>query len=294
LFALAMAALTGFSAISLDAGQMYATRSRLANVADAAALAGASFLPEDPAGAIAAALDCAARNGLAPETVQVALFEQNTRIEVNVRGPAELRFAQVAGSHRVNLTADSLGAVGIVTGIVGAQPFGVEQAPFVFGGQYAIKLGPEGSSLNGVRPYSGNFHALALGGSGAARYRENIVTGYAGLLTVGDQIDTEPGNMAGPTSHGVNARLAAAPGETWQSYAPRSPRVLFVPIVDSLAVSGRKAVRIIGFAAFFLEGFDPDGDGCVIGTFLRHHTEGQLTAYRPELDFGLRGVRLIH
>lgn len=291
LFALAMAVITGFAAISLDAGYMYATRARLSNIADAAALAGANFLPENPSSAYAAALNCAVQNGIAAENVQVGITENNTRVEVRLQGPAELRFAQVGGAKTVNLSANSLGAIEVVTGVTGAQPFGVEKASFVYGQRYAIKLGSHDD--NDDHDYHGNYHALSLGSRGASAYRASIESGYPGLLTVGQNVDTEPGNMAGPTEQGLRARLAAAPYETWDTFTPRSSRVLLVPVVDSFDVYGRKSVRIIGFAAFFLEDYSSAENGQVIGRFIRYHLEGRLSAYRPDLDFGLRSARLI-
>ncbi len=293
LFAIAMVALTGFAAISLDAGWMYATHARLSNIADAAALAGADYLPDDPGMAYAVALDCAVQNGIAAADVQVSITENNTRIDVHLQGPAELRFASVGGSKKVTLPADSAGAIYVVTGVVGAVPFGVESAPFVYGREYAIKLGPNGTSDGDATSYSGNFHAMALATSGASQYRSFVETGYPGLLTVGQSIDTEPGNMAGPTSAGVQTRMNETAGDTFGSHPVNSARVMLLPIVDSFDVNGRKSVTIRGFAAFFLEGFDSSGSGTVYGRFMRYHTSGQVSAYRPDLDYGVRMAKLV-
>jgi Flp pilus assembly protein TadG len=64
-FTLMFVALLGFTAMVTDAGVVYWNRRILQNAVDAAALAGASQLPDDPAGAIAKASTYASYNGLA-------------------------------------------------------------------------------------------------------------------------------------------------------------------------------------------------------------------------------------
>lgn len=57
---------------------------------------------------------------------------------------------------------------------------------------------------------SGNFQAIRVGGSGASIYRQNMAGGVEGLcVNDGDQVtvETEPGNMVGPTAQGLNTRF---------------------------------------------------------------------------------------
>ncbi len=168
----------------------------------------------------------------------------------------------------------------------GLVPLGVEWADFTLGQLVALKVGPGNAT-------GGNFHALQLGEApGASRYRENLMYGHDGVLQVGDRIPTEPGNMSGPTRDGVAYRIALDPNTTFEAVSsgdvrPGSPRVVFVPVVGSFEnVHGRKTVQVLGFAAFFLEGADPDGT--VYGRFLRWRIEGEPGG--P--DYGLSGVRL--
>lgn len=62
---------------------------------------------------------------------------------------------------------------------------------------------------------SGNFQAIRVGGSGGDIYRTNMAGGVEGLcVRDGGQVsvETEPGNMVGPTSQGLNTRFGVYQG----------------------------------------------------------------------------------
>ena len=88
--------------------------------------------------------------------------------------------------------------------------------------------------------------ALRLGGRGANTYRDNLKYGYNITLKAGDLIDTEPGNMAGPTKEAVQYRISV--GKT---------RVI-VPVVTSWEVAGRKQIKIEGFTTLEIIGMEGD------------------------------------
>jgi len=299
-FALAMAVVMGFSTVSLDAGSLYVARQRLVDAADAAALAGAQFLPENPDQARLVAEDYARRNGLPEDQILVEVAPGGTRLTVTITRNVPFHFALIFGQRNSPVQASVTATVGNLTSLSGTVPIGVEQGSFTYGELYTLKLGP-GSTSPG--PYHGNFHALALGGKGASNYRENLKWGFQKVLRVGDTVETEPGNMAGPTREGISYRLQEGAGETWTNYGKQSRRRVYVPVVDSFEVDGRKEVKIVGFAAFFLEGEEEDEDddldknhesAVIKGRFLREYQEGEVEDLADGHDFGLRAVRLIH
>ena len=61
--ALTMVVLLGFAGWAVDFSRWNDERAHMQKAADAAALAGAVYLPDDPAGAVAAATSIAAKNG---------------------------------------------------------------------------------------------------------------------------------------------------------------------------------------------------------------------------------------
>ena len=66
---LAIGALIGAMALSTDVGLLYYNWGLLQKAADSAVLAGANYLPSDPAGAILSANSFASQNGIQPSEV---------------------------------------------------------------------------------------------------------------------------------------------------------------------------------------------------------------------------------
>ncbi|MDD3439051.1 MAG: hypothetical protein PHI04_06510, partial [Clostridiaceae bacterium] len=145
--------------------------------------------------------------------------------------------------------------------------------------------------------HSGNYGALALGGNGAIRYRNNLKNGYNASppLRIGDEIETEPGNMAGPTQDGIQAILDSDPnehGEDLSQLEANCPRVITIPVVASLDVNGRSTVTIVGFAAFFLDDVVKNGGHTEItGRFIKKMGEGEID--ESSEGYGLFGIKLV-
>lgn len=289
LVGLGVVAFIGFAALSLDVGRLFVTRIGLGNAADAAALGGAQLLPEDPAGAQSAALDILSQNGVSADDAQVTVEGDGDRIRVRVAGSVALALAPVLGADTGALQVAAVARVGAVTELEGVVPLGAESGEYTPGELYDLKLGAgEGCG--------GNFHALALGGQGACVYRDNLAHGYDSSLAVGDVLETEPGNMAGPTRSGVQERIEADPEATYEDFDRDSPRLVLVPLVDGFdECQGRGEVTIVGFAAFFLEdATGHGGEARVIGRFIRMVSGGGDIGHLDEtLDCSLRGIDLL-
>ena len=264
--AVAILAVSGMTALVVDAGVLYLNRFQAANAADAAALAGGQELPGRPDEAISVAQNYASMNKKTDPTgtdkVDPVLSKNNTALTVTVSRNVPLFFAKIWGldssTVQASATAEVQNYSGGERGIV---PFGIEKQNFIFGQTYTLKLG-------GGSGYNGNFQALALGGSGASVYTSNIKNGFKGSFKAGDWIFTETGNMSGPTAAGVSYRLGLDPSATFDTVETSSPRIIITPVLDSLLVSGREDVQIVGFAAFVLEGAGGGGnDSFVYGKF---------------------------
>jgi len=282
--ALLMPVFLGFMALTLDVGKMYIAKQHLIDKADAAALAGVQFLPEQPDTAEDVAREYALLNGMENNDVSVSVSQDNTTIEVTVKDRVGLSFASIFNQNEVTIKADSKARVGIVGKIKGAQPFAAIKEDFCYGEIYTLKVGAGDSQ-------QGNFRALALGGKGASTYLNNIKYGYQGYLEIGDEVDTEPGNMKGPTESGVRYRINQDPYSTFDNFPKNSPRVVYVPIVEDFNVYGRKKVKIISFGAFFLEDYNSNDE--IEGRFIRLLTQGEMMEYNNEIDYGLRVVKLV-
>lgn len=286
LVAAGMVLLCGFAAVSVDVGRAYADRQRLHDAIDAAALAGAVYLPDRDAAAVSAAVSIAADNGVT-DNLSVT-FPDSRTIAVEAAGSTNLFFAPILDSLlseiRFRITSRAM-----VSGIAavpsrsgsggGAVPLATELTVFAYGERVTLKVGPGDGT-------GGNFHPLALGASGADAYLQNLQGGYSGVVRVGDRYYTEPGNMAGPTQRGVDRRIDQDPAAAFDTVRPGSPRLVFVPVVDTfVGADGRDLVEVRGFAAFFLDGAN---GGEITGRFIRWILPGEPGG--P--DFGLGTVRL--
>ncbi|MGE5485127.1 MAG: pilus assembly protein TadG-related protein [Ignavibacteriales bacterium] len=284
LAALATTAVMGFAAISIDAGRLYAVRQRLVDVCDAAALAAAQELPDDPATAEQVAREFLERNGVDPALATITVSHGGSRLGVTIARPTATTFAGALDVDSVQVGAASMVEVGSTGAISGAAPLGAEMTSFEIGESYVLKVG------SGEGSYHGNFHALSLGGHGACHYRSTIISGYSGVVRVGDEIETEPGNMQGPTLQGLRTRYDQDPLATFESVSSDSPRILRVPIVSSFTdCYGRDMVRVLGFGAFFMDERPSGGD--VRGRFMGLLVEAEIAPGGS--DYGLRAFRFI-
>ena len=291
--ACAMVLMLGIAALVIDVGVLYYNKVALSNAADAAALAGVQELPKDHGKAVETAEAYAVSNGVETSRVAAEVLTDGRSIQVATSRVVPLGFAKILGFSSTKVTANAKASVGSTRGLWGAAPFGVVEDSFVFGNVYTMKYSPSNSEETGP----GNFGALALGVRGADNYVNNIMYGYQGRLEVGDEIptilETEPGNMAGPTRTGVNFRIAECSHEpkcTYDRFVKGCPRVILVPIIDSLDVTGRNGVILTGFAAFLVEAVGGVGNVCqVTGRFIRWAADGDLGNIN---DYGVVSYRL--
>lgn len=283
--ALSITAMIGFAALIVDMSNLFLNKTRLSNMVDAAALAGVQDLPNDPQAGTVSAYSYAAQNGVSSDVVGVTISDNNTAVTVAATRPVPLFFAPIFNMTSSDVTAHAKAKIVTISGTSGVVPFGVVKQQFIYGAPYTLKEGPG-------TEYRGNFAALALGASGSPIYQNNIKYGYDKKLTIGQWVSTEPGNMSGPTAEGVDYRMALDPGTTFQMAEKSSGRIVIVPIIDSLAVSGRSEVLIVGFAAFFLEGVGGSGkDNYVTGRFLKMVVPGDIS--NEAANYGLYSSTLI-
>lgn len=126
---------------------------------------------------------------------------------------------------------------------------------------------------NAIAP--GQFYAIQLPGSvGGNDYSNNIATCASPFLRCGNSYSVETGNLVGPTKQGVNSLIGNPPTDTFiavgeyqtaNGLSDVSKNLVVAPIWDSCSSSfcpsgnfpsGTQVnLQIIGFAVFFLEGF---------------------------------------
>jgi Flp pilus assembly protein TadG len=291
LVSLMMLGLLGFAALVTDFGLYTLNKQRLINAVDAAALAGAAELSPAGSGDEALAKSCAEQyalqNGADPAglTVSISTSPSGLKVvEVTAEKEVDFILARLLGYTSGKVQAAASAAVAGVTSCRGVAPLLVPKQNFQFGKRYTLKYGDPA--------FPGNFGALALGGTGASTYRQNLIYGYSGEIAVGDMVTTEPGNMSGPTE-GIDERLARCKNNcTVDHFEPGCPKILIIPVYNpSGTLHGRSQVKVEGFAAFLVDRADSEKDE-IHGYFICTTVEGEADFSRPP-DTGLYAVRLL-
>jgi hypothetical protein len=117
----------------------------------------------------------------------------------------------------------------------------------------------------------GNWSPLALGGTGADNYRTNIQNGYPGSVSVGDSLQTETGNMVGPTNQAFQDRISRGNSQfstgTFQNHDLNDPRVMLIQIVDFSNINGSSQVPMKGFAMMWI--VSVSGQGTITCYFIQ-------------------------
>jgi len=287
-FAIILGAIAGCAALAIDIGAVIAEKSRLSSAIDAAALAGAQELVTDASNTENIVNSYILKNSGALKQVNISIDTTAKTIEVKGTKTVEYYFAKILGSDMQDISAQAEAKVENIKSLSGVRPLAIVNQTFEYGKLYTLKEGAGDGT-------SGNYAAMALGGTGASLYRDNLLYGYGGTISVGDTIETETGNIAGTTETCINHLIndcTHTPQCTYTYYNKTCPRIIFVPIVNTLDINGRKHVKVLGFGTFFLEGVTRhSGQADVIGRFITYHANGETSS--DINDYGTYGIRLV-
>jgi hypothetical protein len=311
---LILLALTGFAALATDVGLLLVERRQLQNTVDAAALAGAQeFLQSGwtQTDVGAAVEQWAEHNQVqAYELSEISLGTKTLPIgtlptvTVVAERDVSLLFAGVFGRDSMKVSVRATAGVAPLRPTK-IWPWALSEANYYLllqeqmqHGEVVLKEGAQGGQ-------QGNRLPLALGGTGSTVYEDNIKYGYNGpvphqvppnLWTV----ETEPGNMAGPTEDGVDYLLDLEQANPCGIARDdlRCPLIGLVPVITDAswdAANGRAPVDVMQFTIFKITGLRSEngkggkGHKQVVGEFVTSATAvgptdtGSLTAV-----FGLR------
>jgi hypothetical protein len=275
-------------AISVDVGVVVFEKTKLTNAVDAAALSGAQELVRDEEAAKSTANDYLSRNVTNLKQTNVVVNHDQRQIEVTAVKTVQNAFAKIFGNASEDISASAKARVENIKSATGIRPLAIADQDFSYGMQYTLKEG----AMDGD---NGNYGGIALGGNGAAVYVENILAGYSGVLSVGNQIETETGNIAAPTKTAISQLLSSCthvPECTYQSYNPKCEKIITIPVVNTMDVNGKKVVTVVGFATFFLENvINNGGQTDIVGRFISYNLQGETS--NDVGDYGTYGLRLI-
>ena len=290
LVTLAMTALMGTAALVTDFGLIALTKNRLANAADAAALAGVQELPENPPLAWLVARNYGIKNGLTDAQMEIDLIpdvatSKIVGVRVTAKKNVEYIMAKALGFNNIDVQEKATARVTPVTSAYGAVPLFIpDTVPLVYGQQYTLR-----SKDSDYGP--GNFGALDFG-SGAKTFAETLANGFEGIIKVNYEIDTLTGVKKQKTIEGITARINGCHhGCTFAHFEPSCPRVLILPVVHYDVLNGHKPVTVVGFAAFLVDDVRDSGSIDITGRFVKTLAEGEGSL--TQKDYGLRTAKLV-
>jgi hypothetical protein len=222
-------------------------------------------------------------------------------------------FAGIFGIHSVTVSASARATIQSFSQVNGldVMPWGVLQGSYITGAPYPIYTKDTANANNGAisLPYVNNANCPVP--SGASIYSDEIAgTTQVCPVSVGETVQTKPGNNAGPTAQGLNQRITS-----WQTLSqivqfqadgtvkllqPNSPQLVLIPVLTNQ--SGQSAwpngtsapMTVVGFAWFvitscgnpLLPTYCGNSDGKQVnGVFVRLETSatiGTPGAYDPQ------------
>jgi Flp pilus assembly protein TadG len=311
LVAVGMVALVGMAAFVVDVGGWFRQQRATQSIVDAAALAGAQALPNNPANAILIAKDYGAKNGVAGELADANItitstYGPNDTITVTDSKPASFFFGGIFNAVGFDISRTGSAMVGAPSAVKYVAPIGVNILhPDLTGaacGQDALPdpnarpcLGPSHVTTIPLNKTGapGSFDLLNLnqgqtnGTVGSSTMSSWITNGFDKYLPAGGYF-SDPGAKYNSSNVGnaINARLGTD---------------LLFPVYDTLSGTGSNAIyHVVYWVGFhLLPGTTFDGSsGFLVGYFTGEKVDGVMPSGGgtppPYGNLGLLTVSLVN
>jgi Flp pilus assembly protein TadG len=286
-----LAALLGGVAMSLDVGSWYREHRQAQSTADAAALAGAQALPDDPSKAMTLAQTYASDNGGGLSANEIAFssdYSTNDTIAVTVRRNAPGFFAKLFGIDSANVHASAAARSAVPAEAQWAAPIVVNKKHPLLSGSGCPCFNVPTTLPLGKTGAPGAFALVNLdnqetGTIGASTLADWILRGFEEYLPLGDYF-SDPGTKWNNSS-------------IQDALHKRFGTELLFPVYDVISSTGSNAqYHIIGWVAFHVTDVSADGDGGTISGWFKSviWTGIQSSKNAHDPDFGVRTVALVN
>lgn len=320
LAALAIVVLLGFTALAVDGGYLYHRNTRLQDIADASALAGAMQIGETTGSdtekkdaAMLKAVDYAEKNGI--DVIGTTGYTRNVKysngddgtmtvtfpngikdVKVAFSIDTKLFFARVLGFDQTPVASSGKARIGTAKSASGEglvpialiwdknkQDKDDDNDDYVIGETYELVEYPGGGT-------KGNYNYLdfkKLPGGGdkekGSQFRWDLKWGFGGTLSIGQRVPTMTGVDVGhvdPAFNAIDGRIAQGRTE------------IIVPIFDAQefsGVTGKTELTIIGFAKMEVISYD---NKSLKAKFIKEVANGSVDD-EEETEFFMKSVQLV-
>lgn len=315
---IAIACIIGASGLVVDWGRGVWTKTQLQKAADAAALAGASYLPNQTVADEKAdniigtnygepGSKTMSANGYA-YTVQLTEVVPTFFMKIFGHDTMDIAAQATALAHR---PVGTLKGHGFPSAIINpnlnndpsddfmpdnyGRPYVVNYGPLNFMVQDwangSLPSPPEEGKVNssGWKAWLGLCSDGTYGNAGASDIKYDIINGWPGTMRIGDTVPMRNGNISGPPEQGREELLGDNPIQ-WGDFDPRSQgdnnRIVYVPIVHLIHVNRQDAFT----AADFYSGADWDRDNVVVDGFAPFFllTQAEQEAYASAMGLDIK------
>ncbi|UCZ53144.1 pilus assembly protein TadG-related protein [Bacillus shivajii] len=258
--------LVGITGLVIDGGMLYMQQTHLQKTANAAVLSGAQELMAPNDKKAKSVVDDILRSHGETDSFYDLHVAMGDRLSIRLEKPVPLTFASLFGVEEVNVQASAIARVGVMGNAVGAAPLGIEESvELEYGVEYKLRV-------DETEVDTGNFGVLALEGPGARTYKDNLLYGYQEAISVGDVLNTQTGNIAGPTREAVNELVNSCSDMNQRDCR----RILLVPVYKPYNHDQNqlKQVKVTGFAYFYISEPMSRNDTVVRGVFIERTGTG--------------------
>ena len=99
----------------------------------------------------------------------ITITESNTRIQISSTKTVDFTFARILGVDKADVSVTAAAKVGSISAVYkGTRPLAIEQRTLTYGETVTLKYGGGDGS-------NGNFMGIALGGTGASIFEDNLI-----------------------------------------------------------------------------------------------------------------------
>jgi hypothetical protein len=286
-----LAAVLGGVAMSLDVGSWYREHRQAQSTADAAALAAAQSLPDDPSQAMTLAQSYASDNGGGLAGSDIAFtsgYSTNDTVKVTVHRTAPGFFSKLFGINSANVHASAAARSAVPGDAKWAAPIVVNKNHPLLSGSGCPCFNTPTTLPLGKTGAPGAFALVNLendesGTIGASQLADWILNGFNEYLPLGDYF----------SDTGAKWNNSSIQGALQQRFGSE----LLFPVYDTLTGTGSNAqYHIIGWVAFHVTGVTANGsDGTISGWFKSVIWTGIQSANNNHYpDFGVHTISLVN